>query len=965
MSTTPLNLLVCSLRQAVAVHQLDVLSDAELLEQYRSHRDPAAFEAVVRRHADRVFAACSKVLADPADVEDAFQATFLVLLQNARAVRNQQALGSFLYGVAHRIALQARARSLRRARAEARLSPAGEESPDLSWRETCAILHEELDRLPERYRLPLVLCYLDGKSRDEAAQELGWRTGVLRGRLERGRDRLRDRLTRRGVTLSAGLLAALANTATACSPSVPLIQATVHAASAVPWPTRISLLVRSVSEPVLGKFKQVAVTVLVVGLFSGLGLFAAGHWSGRPTPQPLLAAAVLGREVAPAQVEKDQEKAAVDVRGQVVDPDGKPLPGARLFTIRLKKAVPRSDKDVGAALAGTTAADGTFRVELPRSSFLRGRSYLVAHAAGFGVDFLEVQEEEPPVNPVTLKLVKDQPISGRLLDTEGKPLVGITVHPGAIYVPAEEKLDNYLNGWRQNWRDTAASPPKRLYLSLEDITGAATTDREGRFQLSGAGAERIVHVAIEGRGIARTIGHVITRAGFDPRSCNEAALAQMRPEARIKGQLPILYGPSFTFVAESSRAAEGVVRDRLTGRPLAGFQVWASFGFGNGARAVTDKDGKYRLEGLPLEKTYRVHVTPPDGNPYLRGSAEAEGTPGTGPVRIDIELAKGIVVTGQVIDQKTGKGVEAGIRFAPLPDNPYFGKPGFDGYRRDRTMAPTDKEGRFRIVTIPGKSVLMVQVHSRETLNGQVLCPYRRAQPDPDHKGLFQKDGDSWYFTAAGGGVDFLSTENVIKVVDLKPDGGPVRLELDVERGKTAEIAVQDANGQPLSGVTVSGLTEHWPITFKLLRPAATVYALDPAQPRRLVFLHVEKQLGGTAIVRGDEKEPVAVRLAPLGKVKGQFVDAEGVPLAGATVMLTCPDQVSSELYREVRRTLPEVKTDREGRFMLTDVVPGIKFSVQTNQGRTYFVGEPRIGLRQVEAGQTLDLGARKMKPSN
>src|SRR5438105_3311912 len=144
MPKATLNELVCRLRRTVDASRLDDLSDAELLERFRSSTDPAAFETMVRRHGERVLAACHKVLADPADVEDAFQATFLVLLRDAHGIRKRHALGGWLYGVAHRIALQARARAARRSRAEARTQRPAQAAPDLSWREACAILHEEL-----------------------------------------------------------------------------------------------------------------------------------------------------------------------------------------------------------------------------------------------------------------------------------------------------------------------------------------------------------------------------------------------------------------------------------------------------------------------------------------------------------------------------------------------------------------------------------------------------------------------------------------------------------------------------------------------------------------------------------------------------------------------------------------------------------------------------------------------------
>src|SRR5262249_3480736 len=129
--------------------------------------------------------------------------------RGAGSIRSRDALGGWLYGTAHRIAANARRRQARHSGPPVDPeSMSADAPPDLGWREACAILHEELDRLPDRFRLPLLLCYLEGKSREEAARELGWSGGSVKGRLERGREMLRQRLTARGVTLSAGLLSA-------------------------------------------------------------------------------------------------------------------------------------------------------------------------------------------------------------------------------------------------------------------------------------------------------------------------------------------------------------------------------------------------------------------------------------------------------------------------------------------------------------------------------------------------------------------------------------------------------------------------------------------------------------------------------------------------------------------------------------------------------------------------------------
>src|SRR5205823_12613155 len=114
----------------------------------------------------------------------------------------------------------------------------------------------------------------------------------------------------------------------------------------------------------------------------------------------------------------------------------------------------------------------------------------------------------------------------------------------------------------------------------------------------------------------------------------------------------------------------------------------------------------------------------------------------------------------------------------------------------------------------------------------------------------------------------------------------------------TGKIAVQDADGQPLAGAWVAGLTEHWPITFKLPEPTATVYALTPGKPRTLFVYHAGKKLGGSVTVRGDETEPVVAKLGALGQVTGRLRDADGNPLAGVNVSVGPAVDVARELYR-------------------------------------------------------------------
>src|SRR5262245_17747166 len=185
-------------------------TDGELLDRFIATRDEAAFEALLRRHGGMALGVCRRILRNDADADDAFQATFLVLVRKARSIRPRSMVGAWLYGVARTTSLKARAmRGLRRAREQAAPPRLGPAIADQTWARLEALLDQELNALPDIYRSAIVLCDLEGKSIQEAARQLGCPGGTIGVRLARGRRLLSGRLERHGLAIAGGALTAL------------------------------------------------------------------------------------------------------------------------------------------------------------------------------------------------------------------------------------------------------------------------------------------------------------------------------------------------------------------------------------------------------------------------------------------------------------------------------------------------------------------------------------------------------------------------------------------------------------------------------------------------------------------------------------------------------------------------------------------------------------------------------------
>jgi len=325
------------LQPLLTVGALGGLTDGQLLERFVSRREAAAFEVLVHRHGPMVWGICRRLLFDRHDAEDAFQVTFLVLVRKAGSIAQRDLLANWLYGVAYQTARKARAmRGKQRSREKQVVELSEPEAtPQRSRDDAASLLDRELSGLPEKYRIPIVLCELEGKGHKEAAQQLGWPVGTLSGRLSRGRVLLAKRLARRGVAPLGGVLAVLSSQgASAAAPNALTVLTTQGATAIVTRGTAASsvsaevaaLLKGVLNHMLLSKLKTAVAALLVLTAF-GTGIRGLLPRASAQAPAP----AVQEESPAPPETESappkpDQEAlqgtwqaVALELNGELAD----------------------------------------------------------------------------------------------------------------------------------------------------------------------------------------------------------------------------------------------------------------------------------------------------------------------------------------------------------------------------------------------------------------------------------------------------------------------------------------------------------------------------------------------------------------------------------------------------------------------------------------------------------------------
>jgi RNA polymerase sigma factor (sigma-70 family) len=952
MATAQLHTLMRHLKGLAADRQR---TDRQLLEDFSACRDESAFTALLSRHGPMVLRVCRRVLRHEQDAEDAFQATFLVLARHTASIRKHEALASWLYGVAYRTATEVKRKAARRRNHEAKLrgrTPPAAPSP--TWDDVQAVLDEEVQRLPGPFRAAFVCCVLDGQTVSVAASAQGVKECTLSWRLARARQRLRQQLARRGIELSA-VLAALAVAQGAGKAAIPaaLAGATIRfglsvaaGGPAAVIPSHVAALAAGATRAMfLTKTKIAAVVLLAAVLFAAgtcvltcQGLAAQGRG---PAPAAESKQPGPGKDPGAREGAGAADMGSLTLSGQVLDPEGKPFAGAKLYLLDNAAA------GKPPAVRAVTAADGHFRFAVAERDVRLNYGYadswqavfLVATAEGHGAAVSKVGKPGG-AEERTLRVVKDDvPIRGRVIDLEGRPVAGATIRVDSLRLPVKDDLTAFLDALRVAKDGFPAENEHLTALYNPGVGGLfpeVTADRDGRFQLRGVGRERVVGLTIGGPTIETRQVRVRTRPG--------ELIQRLAWKDFPKGDVLAYYGATFDHPGRPTQPVVGVVRDKDTGKPIPGAVVKSEALAGNYVhgrdfiRTTADKDGRYRLVGLPKGQGNVIKAAAPDGQPYL--SAERSVPDGTGveTVTVDCELKRGVWVEGKVTDKGTGKPVPARVEYFVFADNPHL--KGVAGLAVHQNLH-TEADGTFRFIGLPGRGLVAARGDGDRHLVGVGAEKYEK---EP--------------------GLGTLKTSppcasvgyHRLVEVEVAPGADAVTCQVVLDPGRTLTGTVLGPDGQPLAGARAFGLHSYAFSSYWSREPLPTAeftaYGLGEGRPRRLLFLHEGKKLGGTLLVRGDEKTPVQVKLEPWGAVTGRLVGVGGLPRAGADLRL---DPVGDKLSNTDYASHPtrSFHADKDGKFRIEGLVPGMKYALGVVEKGVYY---DALDF-SVRSGETKDLG--------
>jgi RNA polymerase sigma factor (sigma-70 family) len=878
----------------VAAEQTGQMADGELLERFASRREEEAFAALVRRHGALVLGVCRRVLHNRHDAEDAFQAAFLALARHAGSVGRRGSVGGWLHRVAYRAALKARARALKREEHErhARHRNATDPLVELTGRELLGLLDEELQRLPDEYREALVLCYLDGRTRDQAAQECGCSLSTMKRRLEQGRALLRARLSRRGISLLALLAAGVGGDTV--SPA--LAAGTTRAALLVArgrvaaLPAGVGFLMTQVVQSLSsGQRKSVGVALLALPLIAATtGLFAyLTSAAGTGTPQSAVEPLEPIAEARRSEPAPDDAK-EMTVVGHVHDPEGRPLAGAQVAVLagvqRLKRSISVSRERVVLG-RGKTDGEGRFSLVVPRTSSVRnwGVDVLAGRAGhGLGWQSFDPDAELPDVN---VRLTREQVIRGQLVDLQGQPAARVKLRLTPILrVQTREEaqgteLRMHKNVSLQNDHMDLHDLPDNLAI----WPGAVTADEQGRFSIRGIGPGMSVEL------------HVVDdRFGLQSILVPDTSKAQDAENVRRS--------------LEPARVLEGRITYADSGKPAANVEVQ---GWGLESHGRTDTQGRFRINSRNEEMGLLIAYSPP-GEPYCNVQKQFRWPKGVIKHTLDVALPRGVLVRGTVTDEATGRPV-AGARVSYMAhfDNPNLTHEELSGnnFANGRDMVTTAADGTFRIACRPGPGHLDIE------------------GPDPDYVWRRNVVRNTY-------GVDTWYSHGFV-ALDPKVGAEPVDTKVTLRKGVTIKGEVFGPGGGAVEDLDVfcrlQGFSTH---PVKVHGNHFELHGCDPDEAITVMFFDAANHWGATARLSANKASDKAVqlRLAACGSARARFVDNEGKPLIdfypGLSLVLAPKRGDTPALTYLIASPFRKVgpHTDKNGSCTFDTLIPGATY---------------------------------------
>jgi RNA polymerase sigma factor (sigma-70 family) len=944
------------------------LTDRGLIERFTARRDDAgeaAFAALVSRHGPMVMDICRRVLGTSHDAEDAFQAVFLVLACHARSIRDPDLLGSWLYAVALRTARKARARIARgrkndeavgeRENATGSQSLFGHSVPGpeqtLLARERAEIIYGEIDRLSPSFRLPVVLHYFEGLTLDETARRLSCPAGTVRSRLARACDKLRRGLMRRGVALSATVVAsAIESRAASASVSSGLCETTAHAAmnfvarrsvvaGTVPA-SAIGLAREVLRSMLLAKWKSIAVMLVCFGaMLAGAGYAVQtaenrpqerklqDRQAGKPDPQ-VTAASSAGVNSQPAP-------GRMLVVGRVLDSQRNPVPGAsvlvyaRAMDVRTGGSTDETyPKELGHA---TSDGAGRILLEVSRTSSSRHDELgVVALAPGYGTGWLALDTDaDQPVADITLP--PEQIIHGRVIDLFGQPAGNVRVSVTSIRRVVQRLPRARSEG------------PAFWWAHPDDLPGWPRTtisDADGRFTV---------------RGVGQGVRALLTVS--DPRFATQV-VETGTDEISSKTPLAIALQPA--------RTLSGRVTYADTGKPAPNVRVAVRGfyqpgpGLGPTFITTTDQEGRYRANPRGGDQGW-VHAIAPRGEPYLGASQAITWPKGAITHSTELALERGVLIRGKVTELLSHQPVAGAIvtLCAPAPAFWFSANPPVE----------TSADGSFVFAARSRRGFIVV--------NGPT-SDYVRRELD---EGLFtsgQPGGRRFYYHA------FLACDQ--KHQDPNHD---IKLTIQACRPIKGNVVGPDGKS-PTDTWIVSGLhfedvrfpfSQHWNPFYHYVTHNGQfeLHGFNSDSEVSVSFLEPKLKLGAT--IRVLEKpglgEPIVVKLAPCGTASARLIGPDAKPLHDFTprapIMMVVmrgefsPVKASTEgTFMPVSGALtaidpvnyPKPRTsDDQGRIVFPALIPGTTYQVVD---RTTAGTPPVPQLRKeftVKPGEMLDLG--------